>query len=253
VAKFIYFLTGYAKIEYKLRKRSKTLRILVVEDDEHLNGVIARGLKEEGYAVDAAFDGEDGKFLAEVNPYDLIVLDWMLPGLTGVEVCDYLRRKGFATPILMLTAKGTVADRVAGLDSGADDYLTKPFAFDELLARLRALLRRQSAVRSNLLQIADLCLDRRTHEVTRAGLPITLTAKEFSLLEYFMLNAGMVLSRRAIEEHAWNYDFESESNLIDVYIRRLRRKIDDPFELKLFETIKGAGYRLRTVPQPEKE
>lgn len=224
---------------------------MVVEDDEHLNGVIARGLKEEGYAVDVAFDGEDGQYLAEINPYDLIVLDWMLPKQAGVEVCDRLRHKGFNMPVLMLTAKSAVVDRVVGLDSGADDYLIKPFAFDELLARVRALLRRQAVVRSNILHIADLSLDRHTHLVTRAGWLIALTAKEFSLLEYFMLNPNTVLSRRNIEEHAWNYEFESESNLIDVYIRRLRRKIDDPFQLKLFETIKGAGYRLRSVPQPE--
>ncbi len=172
----------------------------------------------------------------------------MLPKLDGVEVCGQLRRQGCNTPILLLTAKGTVDDRVTGLDSGADDYLTKPFAFNELLARLRALLRRPVPVRSNRLQVADLSLDTRTHQVTRAGQPIALTAKEFSLLQYFMSNPGVVFSRRAIEEHAWNYDFESESNLIDVYIRRLRRKIDDPFELKLFETIKGAGYRLRSFP-----
>ena len=236
---------------YRAKKRFNKLRILVVEDDEHLNGVIARGLKEEGHAVDVAYDGPEGQYLAEINPYDLIVLDWMLPGRAGIEVCERLRRKGFHMPVLMLTAKGSVSDRVEGLDSGADDYLTKPFAFDELLARVRALLRRQTAVRSNLLQIADLGLDRRTRQVNRAGVPVTLTAKEFSLLEYFMLNPDMVLSRRSIEEHAWNYEYESESNLIDVYIRRLRRKIDDPFRLKLFETIKGAGYRLRSVPQPE--
>ncbi len=239
------------KTKNRQPKEEKQLRILVVEDDEHLNGVIARGLREEGHAVDVAFDGPDGQYLAEVNPYDLVVLDWMLPGQSGLDVCERLRQKGFHMPVLLLTAKGTVADRVAGLDSGADDYLTKPFAFDELLARVRALLRRQTAIRSNLLQIADLSLDRRTRLVSRAGVSITFTAKEFSLLEYFMLNPNMVLSRRSIEEHAWNYEYESESNLIDVYMRRLRRKIDDPFRLKLFETIKGAGYRLRAVPQPE--
>lgn len=214
---------------------------------------MVRGLEEEGYAVDTAFTGQDGQYLAETNPYDLVVLDWMLPELPGIEVCERLRRRGFHMPVLMLTAKGTVADRVTGLDSGADDYLTKPFAFDELLARVRALLRRPSGVRSNLLQIADLTLDRRTHQVSRNGTPFTLTSKEFSLLEYFMVNPDMVLSRRVIEEHAWNYDYESESNLVDVYIRRLRRKIDDPFPLKLFETLKGMGYRLRSVPLPEPE
>lgn len=239
------------KRRFKPVRKGKELRILVVEDDEQLNGVIARGLKEEGHAVDVAFTGPDAQYMAEVNPYDLIVLDWMLPGSSGIDVCERLRQKGFGMPVLMLTAKGAVADRVQGLDSGADDYLTKPFAFDELLARVRSLLRRQTAVKSNLLQIADLSLDRRTHQVYRRGMPITLTSKEFSLLEYFMLNPDLVLSRRTIEEHAWNYEYESESNLIDVYIRRLRRKIDDPFQLKMFETIKGSGYRLRSMPQPE--
>lgn len=212
---------------------------------------MSRGLQEEGYAVDLAEDGEDGLFLAETNPYDLIVLDWMLPKQNGVAVCQALRRKGNATPILMLTAKGSVSDRVTGLDSGADDYLTKPFAFDELLARLRALLRRNSPVKSNLLRVADLTLDTATHEVQRAGQFIQLTAKEYSLLEYFMYNAGTVLSRRVIEEHAWNFDFVSESNLIDVYIRRLRLKIDEAFEQKLLETVKGVGYRLIARPSTQ--
>jgi DNA-binding response OmpR family regulator len=193
-----------------------------------------------------ATDGEDGQFLAEVNPYDLIVLDWMLPKQDGIELCRNIRRKGRTMPVLMLTARGSVADRVGGLDSGVDDYLTKPFAFDELLARLRALLRRQGPSLSNLLQVADLTLDIATHEVHRAGQLIPLTAKEYSLLEYFMYHPGQVLSRQVIEEHAWNYDYASESNLIDVYIRRLRRKIDDPFGRKLIETVKGVGYRLVT-------
>lgn len=221
------------------------MRVLVVEDDVNLNQIIVRGLTEEGYAVDSAQNGLDGQHLAELNPYDLIVLDWMLPGISGQELCRALRRRAIAIPVLMLTARTAVADRVAGLDSGADDYLTKPFAFDELLARLRALLRRQSpTTRTNLLKVGDLTLDVATRQVQRAGQTIELTTKEFSLLEYFMRHPGQVLSKQAIEEHAWNNEFSSDSNLIEVYIRRLRRKLDEPFETKLFETIKGAGYRL---------
>jgi DNA-binding response OmpR family regulator len=217
----------------------------VVEDDVNLNQIIVRGLIEEGYAVDSTQNGLDGQHLAELNPYDLIVLDWMLPGISGQELCRALRRRAIAIPVLMLTARTAVADRVAGLDSGADDYLTKPFAFDELLARLRALLRRQSpTTRTNLLKVGDLTLDVATRLVQRAGQTIELTTKEFSLLEYFMRHPGQVLSKQAIEEHAWNNEFSSDSNLIEVYIRRLRRKLDEPFETKLFETIKGAGYRL---------
>jgi DNA-binding response OmpR family regulator len=217
----------------------------VVEDDVNLNQIIVRGLTEEGYAVDSAQNGLDGQHLVELNPYDLIVLDWMLPGISGQELCRALRRRAIAIPVLMLTARTAVADRVAGLDSGADDYLTKPFAFDELLARLRALLRRQSpTTRTNLLKVGDLTLDVATRQVQRAGQTIELTTKEFSLLEYFMRHPGQVLSKQAIEEHAWNNEISSDSNLIEVYIRRLRRKLDEPFETKLFETIKGAGYRL---------
>lgn len=230
------------------------MRVLVVEDDENLGQVIRRGLEEEGYAVDWVVDGEDGRFLAQTNPYDLLILDWMLPHLSGVELCQSLRNSGYTAPILILTAKGLIEDRVGGLDSGADDYLTKPFAFDELLARLRALSRRRSPLKSNLLQIADLILDPATHQVWRGGQQIELTTKEFTLLRYFMLNPGVVLSRQQIEEHAWNFEFVSESNLIEVYIRRLRRKIDDPFHLKLIETVKGAGYRLINRPRhPEAE
>ncbi len=222
----------------------QTMRVLVVEDDSNLNRIIVRGLTEEGYAVDTAENGLDGQHLAELNPYDVIVLDWMLPGKSGLEICTELRRQAIAIPVLMLTARNAVSDRVIGLDSGADDYLTKPFAFDELLARLRALLRRQSSGRTNLLQVADLTLDVATRQVQRVGQTIELTTKEFSLLEYFMRHPGIVLSKQVIEEHAWNNEFSSDSNLIEVYIRRLRRKLDDPFEHKLFETIKGAGYRL---------
>jgi DNA-binding response OmpR family regulator len=222
------------------------MRVLVVEDDVQLNRIIVRGLTEEGYAVDTAENGLDGQHLAELNPYDLIVLDWMLPGKSGLEICRVLRHRESAIPVLMLTARDAVSDRVSGLDSGADDYLTKPFAFDELLARLRALLRRQSSSKTNLLEVGDLKLDVATHQVQRAGQTIELTTKEFSLLEYFMRHPGIVLSKQVIEEHAWNNEFSSASNLIEVYIRRLRRKLDEPFEQghKLFETIKGAGYRL---------
>lgn len=220
------------------------MRVLVVEDDAKLNQIIVRGLTEEGYAVDTAENGLDGQHLAELNPYDLIILDWMLPGKSGLEICTELRRRAIAIPVLMLTARDAVSDRVSGLDSGADDYLTKPFAFDELLARLRALLRRPSASKTNLLEVGDLKLDVATRQVQRAGQAVELTTKEFSLLEYFMRHPGIVLSKQVIEEHAWNNEFSSDSNLIEVYMRRLRRKLDDPFEHKLFETIKGAGYRL---------
>jgi DNA-binding response OmpR family regulator len=220
------------------------MRLLVVEDDPNLNQVLGRGLKEEGYAVDLATDGEEGLYLAETVPYDLILLDWMLPKLSGITVCQKLRAKNMGVPVLLLTAKTALTDKVEGLDSGADDYLTKPFEFEELLARVRALLRRQAPVKSNLLQVGDLSLEVRTRMAQRGGTAIELTTKEFALLEYFMRNPGVVLTRQNIEENAWNYDFESQSNLIEVYIRRLRRKIDDPFAVKLLETIKGAGYRL---------
>jgi DNA-binding response OmpR family regulator len=216
-----------------------------VEDNRRLNNSIRLSLVDEGYAVDTAFDGRDGEDLAEMTPYDVIILDIMLPEKSGLEVCRDLRRKRIHTPILMLTARDSIEDRVAGLDSGADDYLVKPFAIEELRARIRALLRRESDDKSGQLKIADLMLDPATRFVQRAGLPIELTSKEYSLLEFFMRHPNRLVTREMAESHIWNYDFQASSNVIDVYIRRLRRKIDDPYPVKLFETVRGAGYRMR--------
>ena len=221
------------------------MRILVVDDDRRLSAVIKRGLLEEAYAVDLAYDGEEGEYMAEVNPYDLIILDIMLPGKDGIEVCRELRSKKVNTPVLMLTAKDTVEDRVKGLDVGADDYLVKPFAFNELLARVRAILRREGMSKSPELRVADLTLDTLTRQVWRGERPIELTTKEYVILEYFMRHPNVVITRTMIEEHAWDYDFDSLSNLVDVYIRRLRRKIDGEGEASLIQTIRGAGYRLK--------
>ena len=221
------------------------MRILVVDDDRRLCAVIKRGLLEEAYAVDVAYDGEEGEYLAEVNPYDLIILDIMLPNKDGIEVCRELRTKKVNTPILMLTAKDTVEDRVKGLDAGADDYLVKPFAFNELLARVRAMLRREGMSKSPELRVGDLTLNTLTRQVWRGQRPIELTTKEYVILEYFMRHPNVVVTRTMVEEHAWDYDFDSLSNLVDVYIRRLRRKIDSEGEDSLIQTVRGAGYRLK--------
>jgi len=220
------------------------MRILVVEDNRSLNQTLRMSLEEDGHAVDASYDGSEGQYLAEVTPYDVIILDIMLPGKNGLEVCRELRQKGVRTPVLMLTARDTVEDRVTGLDSGADDYLVKPFALPELRARLRALLRREAPEKNSILQVGDLLMDPATHKVERGGQTIDLTSKEYALLEYFMRNPGRLITREMAEQHVWDYDFEGVSNVIDVYIRRLRRKVDDPFEIKLLETVRGAGYRL---------
>ena len=220
------------------------MRLLIVEDNHRLNNSLRMSLMDDGYAVDPAFDGLEGEELAEMTPYDAIILDLMLPKKDGIEVCRDLRDKHVNTPILMLTARDTIEDRVQGLDSGADDYLVKPFAIEELRARLRALLRRESSDKSGLIQVGDLMLDPATHSVGRSGSAIQLTAKEYSLLEYFMRNPDRLITREMAESHIWSYDFDGTSNVVDVYIRRLRRKIDDPFDVRLFETIRGAGYRL---------
>ena len=220
------------------------MRILLVEDNRRLNQSLRQSLTEDGYAVDSAFTGPDGEELAAMTPFDAIILDVMLPGKDGMAVCRELRRQRVTTPILMLTARDTVEDRVEGLDSGADDYLIKPFALVELRARLRALLRRDSAEKASILAIADLSLDPATHRVERAGHEIELTSKEYSLLEYFMRNPNRIITREMAETHIWNYDFDGTSNVVDVYIRRLRRKIDDPYDFKLFDTVRGAGYRI---------
>jgi len=221
------------------------MRILVVDDDRRLCAVVKRGLLEEAYAVDSAYDGEEGEYLAEVNPYDLIILDIMLPNKDGIEVCHELRAKRVNTPILMLTAKDTVEDRVRGLDTGADDYLVKPFAFNELLARVRALLRREGMSKSPELRVGDLTLNTLTRQVWRGQRPIELTTKEYVIIEYFMRHPNVVVTRTMLEEHAWDYDFDTMSNLVDVYIRRLRRKIDNEREDSLIQTVRGAGYRLK--------
>jgi len=224
------------------------VRILVVEDNKHLSDSLRRTLEDDDYVIDLAYDGLDGEEMALMGSYDIIILDIMLPEKNGLAVCRELRNKHINTPILMLTARDALEDRVIGLDSGADDYLVKPFEVDELRARIRALLRRESASKSPLLQVADLSLDPVTHMVTRAGKLIGLTAKEYSLLEYFMRHPNHLISREMIESNLWNYDHVISSNVVDVYIRRLRRKIDDPHEIKLFETVRGAGYRLK-VPK----
>jgi two-component system, OmpR family, copper resistance phosphate regulon response regulator CusR len=221
------------------------MRLLLIEDNHRLSHALALSLREEGYAVDGAFDGVEGQELAESTAYDAIILDVLLPRKDGIEVCRALRQHRVTAPILMLTARDTVADRVRGLDSGADDYLVKPFALHELLARLRALLRRNAPQKGGVLLCGDLSIDPATHHVERAGQRIALTAREFALLEFFMRHPNQVLSRAQIENHLWSYDAISASNVVDVSVRRLRRKIDDPFEVKMVETLYGLGYRLR--------
>jgi DNA-binding response OmpR family regulator len=221
------------------------MRILVVDDDRRLCSVIKRGLLEETYAVDIAYDGEEGEYMAEVNPYDLIILDIMMPKKDGIEMCKELRSKRINTPILMLTAKDAVEDRVRGLDAGADDYMVKPFSFNELLARVRALLRREAITKSPEIKLGDLVLNTLTREVRRGDRLIELTTKEYVILEYFMHHHNVVVTRTMLEEHAWDYDFDSLSNLIDVYIRRLRRKLDDNENESVLQTVRGAGYRLK--------
>jgi DNA-binding response OmpR family regulator len=221
------------------------MRILLVEDNRRLSAALKGALQDAGYAVDAAYDGPEGEALAQAAPYDAVILDVMLPGRDGLEVCRALRARRVNAPIIMLTARDTVGDRVRGLDSGADDYLIKPFALGELLARLRALLRRGTERKTGYLAVGDLRLDPATHEVERAGQRIELTARLVALLEYFMRHPNRVLTREQIESHIWSYDFDATSNVVDVYVRRLRSHIDDPYETKLLETVRGAGYRLR--------
>ena len=224
------------------------MRVLVVEDDPDMSRFIARGLGEQAYAVDVVTSGDAALQRAAVTPYDVIVLDLMIPPPDGLEVCRRLRRDGVDAPILMLTARDAVHDRVEGLDAGADDYLVKPFEFPELLARLRALLRRRGAPRDAVVAIADLRLDTRSHRVTRGGEALTLTTKEYALLEYLALNAGRVMGREEIAEHVWNDDFDPFSNLIEVYIGRLRKIVERDGEAKLIHTIRGSGYMLDARP-----
>ena len=221
------------------------MRVLVVEDSRRLAGIIKRGLLEEAYTVDNAYDGEEAQYMAESTPFDLIVLDIMLPKKDGLAVCRDLRAKNVNTPILMLTAKDSVEDKVTGLDCGADDYLVKPFAFSELLARLRALLRREVLPRVQKLQVGDLSLDPQSREVWRDGSRMDLTAKEYAILEYFMRRPNAVVTRTMLGESVWDYEFDGISNIIDVYVRRIRRKIDREGQDSLIQTVRGAGYRLR--------
>jgi len=221
------------------------MRALVVEDELKMAALIRRGLVEEGYAADVARTGEEALWMARATPYDAIVLDVMLPGRNGLDVCRSLRESGVWSPILMLTARDGVEDKVSGLDSGADDYLSKPFSFAELLARLRALTRRGPSERPAVLEVGSLRLDPATRQAWRGEAEVDLSAKEFALLETFMRNAGDVLTRLDLLEHAWDYGYENRSNVVDVYVRYLRAKIDRPFSLDSIETVRGVGYRLR--------
>ncbi len=221
------------------------MRMLVVEDEPGMASVLRRGLSESGFAVDVAADGEDGLWMATENDYDVAVVDLMLPGMDGLTLLRRLRQKERWTPVLLLTALDGVADRVLGLDLGADDYLTKPFAFSELLARLRALLRRGARERPATLVVGDLTLDPAAREVCRAGRVIALTPKEFALLECLMRYPGQVVSKAQLIENGWDYGFESDSNVVEVYVGQVRRKVDRPFSRRTLETVRGAGYRVR--------
>src|SRR3979490_105821 len=221
------------------------MRVLIVEDELRMAGLVARGLVAEGLSADVVGTGEDALWMARSHEFDAIVLDVMLPGINGFETCRQLRESGVWAPVLMLTARNSVEDRVAGLDTGADDYLVKPFAFAELLARLRALAPGGWAERHAVLEVGDLRVDPSTRDVRRAGSEIALSAKEFALLETFMRRPGEVLSRLHLLEHAWDFTSENRSNIIDVYVRRLRRQIDEPFGRSTLQTVRGGGYRLR--------
>ena len=220
------------------------MRVLIVEDQAKLAALLARGLREEGHAADVADRGEDALWMAAAAPYDAIVLDIMLPGIDGLETCRALRKRGVWSPVLMLTARDAVGDRVSGLDAGADDYLTKPFSFEELLARLRALVRRAPAERPVTVEVGELRLDPAAHRVWRGDEELELSAKEFALLELLMRRPGTVLSRSQLLEGAWDMSYERRSNIVDVYIKQLREKIDRPFGSDTIETVRGVGYRL---------
>jgi two-component system OmpR family response regulator len=221
------------------------MRVLIVEDELKMASLVRRGLAEEGHPADIAATGDDALWMAEAHPYDAIVLDVMLPGISGFETCRRLRHAGIWTPVLMLTARDGVGDRVAGLDAGADDYLAKPFSFAELFARLRALVRRGGVERPTEIAVGDLRLDPATRRVWRGEVEIRLSPKEFALLETFMRRPGQALSRLQLLEHAWDFAYENRSNVIDVYVRYLREKIDRPFGTGSLETVRGVGYRLR--------
>ena len=224
------------------------MRILVAEDEKDMNHIITKRLKDEGYSVDSCYDGIEVFDYLPCAEYDAIILDIMMPRMDGIQVLKKLRSENNQSPVLLLTARDSVEDRVTGLDAGADDYLVKPFAFQELLARIRVMLRKPASVKTTIYTVGNLELHTDTHQVIRGGQEIHLSAKEFSLLRYMMQNTGIVLSREKLEQHIWNYDFSGGSNVIDVYIRYLRKKIDDGFEQKLIHTIRGKGYVLR-APQ----
>lgn len=221
------------------------MRLLLAEDEKDLNRILTKKLTAEGYSVDSCVDGEEALYCLENVTYDGAVLDIMMPGLDGLTILRHLRKAGNATPVLFLTARDSVDDRIAGLDAGAEDYLVKPFAMEELLARIRALMRKAAGISANCYRVADLELDFARRQVMRSGKEIHLSAKEFSILEYLMRNAGIVLSREQIEAHMWSFDYEGSSNVVDVYIRYLRKKVDADFEIKLIHTVRGAGYVLK--------
>jgi len=231
-------------------KESGTVRVLLIEDEERVAGFVARALQAERLAVDTARDGREGLELAMSNPYDLMIVDLMLPGLDGTELIRRLRRSNTEVPVIVLTARDGVADKITNFEAGADDYLTKPFSCAELVVRVKALLRRGPVNRANILRVADLELDRVAHIVKRAGHSTRLTAKEYALLEYLALNAGRVLSRTMIIEHVWDQSFEGLTNIVDVYVRQLRIKIDEPHELKLIHTVRSVGYSLSAEAEP---
>ena len=226
------------------------MRVLLIEDEKRIASFVQRGLKEKKFIVDVAADGEEGLYLAENCPYDCILLDIMLPKKDGFQICDELRKKKIATPILMLTARNAVQDKVSGLNKGADDYLSKPFSFDELLARIRALTRRRREEKDNILRIDDLELNMLNHEVQRTGKRLSLTTKEYMVLEYLMLHAGQLVTRTMISEHVWNEDFNSFSNVIDVHIQHLRSKVDNGHKRKLIHTMRGSGYIIKGKNAP---
>jgi DNA-binding response OmpR family regulator len=221
------------------------LRLLVVEDEPSLLSIITKRLKEEGYGVDSAKDGREGENYITSAEYDCIILDIMIPFQDGLTLLRKIRAKNISAPVLLLTAKDSINDRVTGLDSGADDYLVKPFSFDELLARVRAMLRRHKDKKNTVLSVGDLEMDTITREVQRGGKAIELTSKEYSILEYFLRNKNRVLTKSQIAEHVWNYDFEYNSNIVEVYVRYLRRKMDEEFKNKLIHTIRGGGYVIK--------
>jgi DNA-binding response OmpR family regulator len=220
------------------------MRILVVDDDAHVAGSVRRGLEGEGYAVDVALDGTEGHWLASENPYDAMVLDSMLPGMSGDELCARLRAAGVWTPILMLTARSGESDEAQALDAGADDFLSKPFSYVVLLARLRALLRRGGVQRPAVLVAGDLTLDPATHRVARGDVEVPLSPRQFSLLEYFLRHAGEVLPKSRLLEHVWDFSFEGDPNIVEVYVHQLRLRVDEPFGRSALQTVRGAGYRL---------